>query len=151
MAGSENIDGDSNGYNAFFATVDALVMGRNTYDVVRAFPTWPYGDKPVFVLSHRPIAGAPAGAVVEHVTGDPAAVHRELSRRGFRHAYVDGGLTVQSFIRAGLVQRIVVTRVPVLVGTGIPLFGPVDADIRLTHVSTRVIAGAAVQSEYAIG
>jgi dihydrofolate reductase len=148
-AGGE-ADGASNGYNEFFATVDALVMGRNTYEVVVAFPTWPYGEKPVFVLSHRPILPAPDGAVVEHLTGDPVAVHQELSGRGFHHAYVDGGATVQSFLRAGLIQRLVVTRVPVLIGTGIPLFGPVDGDIALTHVATRVIAGSGVQSEYAV-
>jgi dihydrofolate reductase len=149
-AGGE-VDGDSNGYNEFFATVDALVMGRNTYEVALGFPTWFYGDKPVFVLSHRPIPPAPTGAVVEHLTGDPNAVHAELSGRGFQHVYVDGGATVQSFLRAGLIQRIVVTRVPVLIGTGIPLFGALDADVPLTHVATRVIAGSAVQSEYAVG
>jgi dihydrofolate reductase len=63
---------------------------------------------------------------------------------------VDGGLTIQQFLRAGLVQHIVITRVPVLIGDGIPLFGPLDADIHLTHVATRHLAGGAVQSEYTI-
>lgn len=140
----------NNGYEEFFATVDVLVMGRNTYDVVAAFPTWFYGSKPVFVLSSRPLAPAPAEAVVERISGSPAEVLQQLAARGYRHAYVDGGLTIQSFLRAGLIDRIVITRVPVLIGTGISLFGPLDADVRLTHVATRQLAGGAVQCEYSI-
>lgn len=143
-------DGASNGFNEFFATVDAVLMGRNTYQVVLPFPTWYYGTTPVFVLSHRPIPAAPAGAVVAPMSGSPERVLGELAAQGFRHVYVDGGLTIQQFLRAGLIDRVVVTRVPVLVGTGIPLFGAVDRDIPLEHRSTRVLPGGAVQSEYAI-
>lgn len=146
-AGGE-FDGEGNGYNAFFATVDALVMGRNTYDVMAPLPTWFYGTKPVFVLSHREIGAAPAGAVVERVSGLPAAILAGLAARGHQHVYVDGGDTIQQFLRAGLVDRLVVTRVPVLIGAGIPLFGPVGHDILLEHVATRVIGGGAVQTEY---
>jgi dihydrofolate reductase len=137
-----------NGYEQFFATVDALVIGRKTYEVVLPFPKWPYERKPVFVLSTRPIAPAPEGASVERMSGEPAAILELVAARGLEHVYVDGGETVQRFLRAGLVDRLVITRVPVLVGAGIPLFGPVDADIRLTHVATRTLAGGAVQSEY---
>jgi dihydrofolate reductase len=140
----------NNGYEEFFATVDALVMGRNTYDVVAAFPKWFYGSKPVFVLSSRPLAPAPAEAVVERISGTPAEVLQQLTARRYRHAYVDGGLTIQSFLRAGLIDRIVITRVPVLIGTGISLFGPLESDIRLAHVATRQLAGGAVQSEYSV-
>ena len=139
-----------NGYEQFFATVDALVIGRNTYDVVLPFPKWPYGTKPVFVLSTRALDPAPGGSVVERVSGTPAEIFSLLEARGFQHVYVDGGLTVQAFLRAGLINRLVITRVPVLIGTGIPLFGPVDVDIRLEHVQTRQLSGGAVQSEYAI-
>lgn len=139
-----------NGYDEFFATVDALVLGRNTYDIVLPFPTWPYGQKPVFVLSTRPLAPAPSGSSVERMSGTPAEILGVLEARGFQHVYVDGGITIQQFIRAGLIQRLVITRVPVLVGTGIPLFGPVEADIPVTHVVTRSLSGGAVQSEYII-
>ena len=139
-----------NGYDEFFATVDAVVMGRNTYEIVLPFPTWPYGPKPVFVLSTRPIALAPSGSCVERMSGDPAEILSLLSARGFQHVYVDGGVTIQRFLRAGLIQRLVITRVPVLIGTGIPLFGPVDPDVLLTHVATRQLSGGAVQSEYLI-
>jgi dihydrofolate reductase len=138
------------GFEEFFATVDALVMGRRTYDVVLAFDSWPYGEKPVFVLSHRPLAAAPSGARVERLEGDPAAVIAELGRRGFGHLYVDGGAVIQQFLRAGLVQRLVVTRVPVLIGSGIPVFGPVDRDVPLRLVASRALPGGAVQSEYEV-
>lgn len=143
-------DGASNGFDEFFSTVDAVLLGRNTYDVVLAFPAWFYGAKPVFVLTSRPVPPPPEGAVVEPVSGEPAQVLAELSSRGLQHIYVDGGITIQQFLRAGLIDRLVVTRVPVLIGSGIPLFGAIDADIWLQHVSTRVLAGGAVQSEYEV-
>jgi dihydrofolate reductase len=139
-----------NGYEAFFATVDALVVGRRTYEVVLAFPQWPYGSKPVFVLSTHPLAPAPEGASVERLSGSPAEIIALVSARGFQHAYVDGGETVQRFLRAGLIRRLVITRVPVLIGAGIPLFGPLDADVPLAHISTRTHSDGAVQSEYRI-
>src|SRR4030095_773589 len=130
-----------NGYEAFFETVDGVVMGRNTYEGVLPFPPWPSGATPVFVLSSRPLAPAPDGANVERLFGNPPEILSNLEARGFKHAYIDGGLTVQQFLRAGLIQRLVITRVPVLIGTGVSLFGPVDTDIRLTHVATRELSG----------
>jgi len=140
--------GEPHGYEEFMATVDALVIGRNTYEIVLAFDEWPYGKKPVFVLSTRPLAPAPSGAIVERLSGEPADIVSELDARGIRHAYVDGGITIQRFLAAGLIQRLVVTRVPVLIGDGIPLFGALPADVRLRHVATRHFASGLVQSEY---
>ncbi len=142
--------GEEHGYQAFIATVDALVIGRNTYDVVMAFETWPYEKKPVFVLSSRPLAPAPEGAVVEQMSGEPAEIVSRLAARGIRHIYVDGGITVQRFLRAGLIQRLIITRVPVLIGEGIPLFGVTGRDISLEHVATRSFASGLVQSEYIV-
>ncbi|MGH7515665.1 MAG: dihydrofolate reductase family protein [Gemmatimonadales bacterium] len=142
--------GEEHGYEAFMASVDALVIGRKTYDTVLGFDPWPYGDKPVFVLSTRPLDPAPAGAVVARMSGEPAEIVSQLAARGFRHAYVDGGITIQRFLRAGLIERLVVTRVPVLIGTGIPLFGDLPDDIRLGHVATRQYATGLVQSEYVV-
>jgi dihydrofolate reductase len=141
---------EDHGYDAFIATVDALAMGRNTYDKVLTFGTWPYGKKPVFVLSSRPLSPAPPGAVVEQMAGDPADIVSRLSSRGIGHLYVDGGITIQRFLQAGLIQRIVVTWVPVLIGTGIRLFGPTRCDIPLRHVGTRQFASGLVQSEYEV-
>ena len=142
--------GEPHGYDAFIASVDALVIGRNTYEVVLAFDPWPYGDKPVFVLSSKPLRDAPAGAVVERMSGEASDIVSQLAARGFGHLYIDGGITIQQFLRAGLIQRLIVTRVPVLIGTGVPLFGPLDRDIRLTHVATRQYASGLVQSEYLV-
>lgn len=142
--------GEPHGYDEFMATVDALVIGRNTYETVLGFGGWAYGQKPVFVLSSRPIADAPPGAVVERMFGPPADIVARLAARGMRHVYVDGGVTIQRFLRAGLIHRLIVTRVPVLIGTGIPLFGLLERDIPLTHVATRQFPGGLVQSEYAV-
>jgi dihydrofolate reductase len=142
--------GEPHGYDEFMATVDALVIGRNTYDVVLKLPSWPYGSTPVFVLSTRALAPPPAGAAVERMSGEPAEIAARLDARGIRHAYVDGGITVQRFLRAGLIQRLIVTRVPVLIGEGIPLFGLTGRDIRLKHVATRTYASGLVQSEYEV-
>ena len=142
--------GEPHGYEEFMATVDALVLGRNTFDTVLAFDTWPYGTKPVFVLSTRPLAPVPAGAVVENLSGSPAFIVTQLEARGIGHIYVDGGITIQRFLRAGLIDHLIVTRVPVLIGSGIPLFGPLERDIRLRHVATRQYASGLVQSEYEV-
>jgi dihydrofolate reductase len=142
--------GEPHGYDEFMASVDALVIGRNTYEVVLAFEQWPYGDKPVFVLSTRALAAAPTGAVVERMSGEPAEIVRHLTARGIRHAYVDGGITIQRFIQAGLIQTLIITRVPVLIGSGIPLFGVLPEDILLKHIATREYASGLVKSEYRI-
>jgi len=143
--------GEPHGYEEFMASVDALVIGRMTYETVLAFDEWPYGGKPVFVLSTRTLAPAPSGALVERLSGEPAEIVSTLSARGVGHAYVDGGVTIQRFLRAGLIDRLVVTRVPVLIGEGIPLFGSLSKDIPLRHVATRQFSSGLVQSEYRIG
>ncbi len=142
--------GEPHGYDEFMATVDALVIGRKTFDTVLTFGSWPYGEKPVFVLSARALAPAPAGAVVERMSGAPADIVAQLAARGIRHIYVDGGITIQRFLQAGLIHRLIITRVPVLIGGGIPLFGAVERDIPLKHVGTREYASGLVQSEYVV-
>ena len=143
--------GEPHGYDEFMESVDALVIGRNTYETVLAMDGWPYGDKLVIVLSTRTLAPAPSGARVEHMSGPPAQILAQLTARGIQHAYIDGGITIQEFLRAGLIQRLIVTRVPVLIGSGIPLFGTVARDIPLTHIATRQYASGLVQSEYQVG
>lgn len=142
--------GEPHGYDEFMATVDALVIGRKTFETALSFGTWPYGVKPVFVLSTRPLVAAPRGAVVERMSGAPAEIVSQLSARGVRHAYVDGGSTIQQFLQAGLIQRLIITRVPVLIGDGIPLFGALQSDVVLRHVATRAYASGLVQSEYVV-
>jgi dihydrofolate reductase len=142
--------GEPHGYAEFFASVDALVIGRNTFETVLAFPEWPYGSKRVVVLSSRPLDLSAARGAVEQKSGEPADIVSDLAAGGVQHIYLDGGLTIQRFLRAGLVDRLVITRVPVLIGEGIPLFGPVPRDIQLRHLATREFANGFVQSEYEV-
>ena len=142
--------GEPHGYDEFMATVDALVIGRKTFETVLAFDAWPYGEKPVYVLSTRPLATPPPGANVERMSGPPAEIASQLAVRGIKHIYVDGGITIQRFLQAGLIQRLIITRVPILIGTGVPLFGALPRDVALTHVATRQYASGLVQSEYVI-
>jgi dihydrofolate reductase len=142
--------GEDHGYDEFIASVDAIVMGSKTFETVLAFPAWPYGKKPVFVLSGRALAQAPTAAVVERLAGTPAEIVTRLAARGIRHIYVDGGITIQRFLQAGLIQRMIITRVPVLIGEGIPLFGSTARDIPLRHVATRSYPTGLVQSEYEV-
>jgi dihydrofolate reductase len=143
--------GEDYGYTAFFDSVDALVMGRNTYELVRTFGEWPYGTKPVVVLTNRPLEIPESiSATVERMAGSPGQIVERLAERGMKHLYIDGGKTVQAFLAEGLIQRLIVTRVPVLIGRGIPLFGPVPQDIRLRHIETRSFASGLVQSEYEV-
>jgi dihydrofolate reductase len=143
--------GEPHGYEEFMASVDALVIGRNTFDVVRAMPAWPYGQKRVIVLSsHAVNLSDVRDGVVEHMAGSPEEIVAKLNASGAKHLYVDGGITIQRFLRAGLVDRLIITRVPVLIGEGIPLFGPVPRDVRLEHVSTQTFRSGMVKSEYRV-
>jgi len=141
--------GEPHRYNEFMAGVDALVIGRKTFEKVLTFEAWPYGDKRVVVLSSRSVdLSAAGGGVVEHMAGPPAEVVSQLAASGAHQLYVDGGITIQGFLRAGLVERLIITRVPVLIGAGIPLFGTLPRDMRLRHIGTRHYPSGLVQSEY---
>jgi dihydrofolate reductase len=148
--------GEPHGYDEFIATVDAIVIGRKTFETVLAFPEWPYGKRRVVVLSSRPIdfsslrKGLLREAVVEQMSGSPAEIASRLASSGVQHVYVDGGITVQGFLRAGLIQRITITRVPVLIGEGIPLFGSLPHDVKLCHISTQTYPTGLVKSEYEV-
>jgi dihydrofolate reductase len=143
--------GEPHGYDEFMASVDTIVVGRKTFETVLGFETWPYAGKRVVVLSSRPLELAAAGSnTVEQFAGKPAEIVVSLAATGSSHLYVDGGITIQSFLRAGLVDRLVVTRVPVLIGGGIPLFGALAHDVRLRHVATKQYPSGLVQSEYAV-
>jgi dihydrofolate reductase len=149
LLGAPGNSGDDYGYKDFIATVDVIIMGRATYEKVLTFGAWPYEGKHVVVLSSRALAIAPERkADVEVLSGEPADVLKRLSERGFTHAYVDGGQTVQRFLSAGLIEKLIVTRIPVLIGRGIPLFGPVPGDIPLRHSRTHAFPNGFVQTAY---
>lgn len=141
--------GEPHGYEEFVAGVDALVIGRNTFEKVLTFGAWPYGAKRVVVLSSRPVdLSAAVGGVVERMNGTPAEIIFRLAASGAHNLYVDGGITLQAFLRAGLVQRLIITHVPVLIGDGIPLFGSLPGDVRLCHIAPRQFPSGLVQTEY---
>jgi dihydrofolate reductase len=143
--------GEPHGYTEFIATVDALVIGRKTFDTVLAYPEWPYSTKRVVVLSAKPIDfSSVRGGVVEQMSGPPADIVSRLAATGAHHLYIDGGVTIQQFLRAGLIRRLIITRVPVLIGQGIPLFGPLPKDVKLRHIRTQSYPSGLVQTEYEI-
>jgi dihydrofolate reductase len=138
------------GFEEFLASVDVVVMGRRTFEVVSKLGHLSlYGGKPMFILSGSPL-GISSGNFppVEQASGTPAEIVATLRSRGFQHGYVDGGITIQKFLVSGLLDRITVTRVPVLIGSGIPLFGALPRDISLRHVATCSFSGGLVQTEY---
>ena len=143
--------GEDYGFRRFFATVDALVMGRNTFEKVLSFEKWPYGDKPVVVLSSS-LTQVPEDApkTVEITSASPAELVQRLSARGAKHLYVDGGVTIQRFLQAGLIHSLTIARIPILLGSGIPLFGTLPGDVLLRHVRTQSYPNGLVQSEYEV-
>jgi dihydrofolate reductase len=143
--------GEPHGYDEFMSSVDVLVIGRNTFEKVLTFEKWPYAEKRVVVLSSRTIdVSNVRGAPIEHMSGSPADITSRLAASGASHAYIDGGITVQRFLRARLIQRIIVTRVPVLIGEGIPLFASLPHDVQLRHIVTKNYPSGMVKSEYEV-
>lgn len=143
--------GEDYGYGAFFASVDALVMGRNTFDLVRGFAPWPYGDKRVVVMSSRAVEIP--HALTHSVTCSAAAPEQVVARlaaEGAHHLYIDGGKTIQSFLRAGLIDEFTITLIPLLLGSGRPLYGPLEHDIHLEHLATKSYASGFVQNHYKV-
>lgn len=142
-------EGEDHGYDAFIAGVQAIVMGRGTFETVKAFDPWPYA-LPVTVLSRQPPPqDLPKG--VRFSANAPAEIMAELGAAGVSRAYIDGGQVVQDFLRLGLIDKIIITRVPVLIGNGRPLFGALPADVPLTHLETRSFPSGLVQSCYRVG
>lgn len=139
------------GYAAFMAHIDVLVMGRNTFDQVVTFDPWPYGEKPVVVLSHRTLEiPAQLSGRVTHSSETPAALLARLSNQGVRRVYVDGGVTIQRFLAAGLIEDLTITLIPRLLGQGRPLFGPLAGDIQLQLVGSKPYAFGFVQLHYRV-
>lgn len=140
------------GYNAFFASVDTLVMGRNTFEVVRGFGgEWPYGDRRLVVLSRGDLEIPDALAATVSVSAEtPEALTARLAAEGATHLYIDGGVTIQRFLSAGLIDEMTISVMPVLIGEGIPLFGPTGRDISLELLDSRGYPSGVVQSHYRV-
>jgi dihydrofolate reductase len=148
-SGPSPLGGEDYGYADFINTIDALVMGRRTYELAASFPQWPYGSRRVFVLSTGyPGNGIALSKTVTGISSRPNQLVQMLSREGFQRVYVDGGKTILGFLRAGLINDMTITRIPILLGDGIPLFGVTGRDISLRHVATMSYPSGFVQSRY---
>jgi len=139
------------GFTAFMEAVDVVVLGRNTFEtVLKMSGPWFY-SKPVYVLTTRPLdVPERLQGQVESGRHTPEELIALMERRNAKRLYVDGGKTIQSFLRAGLIDDLVITQIPVLIGSGIPLFGPAQKDVALTIETSRVLGGGAVQTTYRV-
>ena len=144
-------EGEDCGFMEFMDSVDALIMGRKTYEQVLLFGQWPYGDIPVVVLSHNSIEiPSRLPDTVSHSAEPPSAILRRLAANDVKHVYIDGGRTIQSFLAESLIDEITITRIPVVIGDGIPLFVPIKKEIILTHLRTTAYEFGFVQSTYSV-
>lgn len=135
------------GFDALMAGIDAILMGRDTYDVVRGFGEWPYGDKATIVMTHRPLVDAPP--MVEARSGDLAAVAAELEARGYRRVWIEGGAQViRGMIAAGKLDVLEMAIVPIVLGDGIPLIAPDTPELKLMLKSCERRNGGAVHLVY---
>lgn len=139
------------GFNAFMGSVDTLIMGRNTYESVISMGTWPYGNKQVIVMSNT-LRGLAHNVphTVKLSSESPIGLYRSLEISGAKHVYIDGGKTIQGFLDSDLIDEIILTRVPVLIGKGIPLFGPLNSDKKLNHIETQSYRNGFVQTRYKV-
>ena len=148
----EETDGENSGYDAFMDSVDGLIMGRGSFKTILTFGFWPY-KKPVVVLSQSLAqADIPADlqSKVRLSKSSPTQILEELKQEGWQHVYVDGGLIVQSFLKAGLIEDLIISVIPVLIGEGLSLFGPLEQDIHLELLNSKSFSTGMIQSHYKV-
>jgi dihydrofolate reductase len=144
-----NPEQDDLGYLDFMNGIDALLMGRKTYETVLGFGgQWPY-HKPVFVLSNT-LSFLPVDLPekIELVNGSIRQVVGEINSMGFEQLYIDGGKLIQSFLKEDMIDEIIITQVPILLGGGTSLFGDLPAHLTFELVGTKVLLNVMVQSHY---
>lgn len=144
--------GEDHGYNDFIRDIDAIVMGRGTYESARSMGDWFY-TRPVLVLSAQlaqQVVPSELRGKVRFSGKSPEEAMAMLQSEGARRAYVDGGRIIQSFLALDLISDMVITRVPILLGTGRPLFGGGQRDVVLAHKGTRSFPSGLVQSRYEV-
>jgi dihydrofolate reductase len=142
--------GEDYGYAAFMSTVDQIVMGRNTYEKVLTFGSWPYEKKVLVLTSRDLVIPEELSEKVKASNLSPSDLLHQLEIQGVRHIYLDGGVTIQRFVREGLVDEMTITSIPVLIGEGLPLFGPLDQDVRLELLDSRSFPNGFVQNQYRV-
>ena len=144
-----NPEGDDMGYSAFMNEIDALVMGRHTFETVCNFDMdWPY-KKPVFVLSETlKTASTELPQNVFLLSGSPVEVLNKIHDRGYYHLYIDGGKTIQDFLRSNLIDEMIISTIPVLLGNGIPLFSKISGPLQFDLIESKVYLGQIAQMHY---
>ena len=144
-------EGEDCGYHAFMDSIDALIMGRKTYEQVLSFGKWPYRRKPVIVLSSKRIEiPDELSQTVSHSSGSPKVLCERLSKEGAKRLYIDGGITIQRFLADGLINVLTITVIPVILGSGIPLFSGIKKDIALKHIATKSYEFGFIQLTYEV-
>jgi dihydrofolate reductase len=141
-------EGEDYGYKRFIDTVDTVVLGRNTYDSVLGFEAWPFVGKRVVVLTHRP-ASARHGE--KFFSGKPEALLEQLGRGGAKHVYIDGGTAIRGFLATGCVDHLTISVVPLVLGSGIPLFAEGISERSLVLEESRAFSTGLMQLRYRIG
>jgi dihydrofolate reductase len=142
----ENMD---MGYGDLNGRIGALIMGRKKFEKVCSFDCdWPY-SKPVFILSNS-MKSIPEGyeGKAEPIKGSLSEVIESIHHKGYKHLYIDGGMTVQSFLKEDLIDEMIITIIPIVLGSGISLFGGLPKPIEFKHVKTEVFLNAIVQNYY---
>ena len=149
----EYLESDFNGlqYEDFISTVDTLIMGRNTFEKILTFDSWPYEGTPVVVVTSRELT------IHEHLqgkvsaeSGDPEKLVSKLESEGSQHLYIDGGKTIQRFLQAGLINEITITRIPILLGDGISLFNSFGVETSLRLIDATTTDNGFVQVRYEV-
>jgi dihydrofolate reductase len=135
-------------YEKFMNGIDAIVLGRGTFEKILTFPSWPYKKK-AFVLSTR-LKQLPDTLrdKVTLLSMKPKELLSYLSGMGFSSIYVDGGKVIQGFLKEDLIDDLIISKVPLLIGNGIPLFGFLGTDLQFKHIRTEVQSNGLVRSYY---
>ena len=143
-----NPDNSDYGFQSFIDGVDGILMGRNSFETVVSFNQWPY-TKPVFILSNK-LVSLPDGYQerAKIVNGEIKDILRSLRRKGIENLYIDGGKTIQSFLKQDLIDELIITRVPIILGSGFPLFVDMDIEIKFKLIDTEILNEDLVKSTY---
>ena len=133
-------ENDDLGFSQFMKNIDALVMGKNTYKTLTGFDQWPY-TVPIFVASNSLVKVEPKkGHQVKLVRGNPVEISAQLEDLGFKNLYVDGGRTIQGFLEVDLIDEMIITVIPQLLGDGIPLFAKPGKPLSFITYKTELLS-----------